>query len=677
MEQFKNWQVKEDAHGIVWLIIDKNGASANSLNREVLEEFDILLDKYANHKDFKGMIIRSAKKSGFIVGADIQSFTEIKDVNEAVALVRQGQEIFDKLANSNIVTVALIDGLCLGGGMELALACDYRVAHDNRKTKLGLPEVMLGIHPGWGGTVRLPSLIGAMPAMDLILTGRAVPAKVALKLGMVDVVVPERHLKTAAEDCILSEPVGKKTPWYDKIFSVPLIRQATAFFLRKKVAQKAKPEHYPAPYAVIDNWVKAGAHGNDAYILEANSIGKLLMSDTSRNLVRIFFLQERLKDLAKQSKFETKHVHVVGAGTMGGDIAAWCVYRGMTVTLQDKAIDNIAPAIKRAYDFFSKKLRDKRLIQAAMDRLMPDVMGNGVGKADVIIEAIFENLEAKQALFKEIAQKAKPTAVLATNTSSIPLDDINMVLEQPERLVGIHFFNPVTKMPLVEVVQSRKTDPEIFNHAMAFVKSIDRLPLPVKSSPGFLVNRILMPYLMECVALVDEGYSITAIDASAKQFGMPMGPVEIADTVGLDVCLSVAKNMTHYYGDTVPTRLEKMVDAGKLGKKTNQGFYQWKKGKIVNPGHITKEASDESIMHRLIMRLVNESFSVLREGVVDDADLVDAGMVFGAGFAPFRGGPIHYAHSLGKEELTNIIKGLERNCGERFKPDSALLEMAE
>lgn len=676
MNEYKHWRLETDAHGIAWLTIDRSDSSVNSLNKEVIEEFNSLLDGIIEEKKARGLVIQSGKSTGFIVGADIDSFTKIQDVNEAVELVRKAQKIFDKLENLSMPTVAMIEGPCLGGGLELALACDYRIALMDRKTKLGLPEVMLGIHPGWGGTVRLPQLIGVIPAMDLILSGRTVSAKNAKAIGIVDEVVPKRHIKNAAISFVIERPASHSAPWYDKVFMLRPIRQALAGMLRKKVAARALPEHYPAPYAVIDNWVKNGAMGERAYIDEANSIGKLLLSETSRNLVRVFFLQERMKGLAKQSQFKAQHVHVIGAGTMGGDIAAWCALRGLKVTIHDREPKLIAPAIKRAHKLFTNKLKDKRAVQNAMDRLIPDLTGKAATKADVIIEAIFENLEVKRSLFKSVEAMAKPTAILATNTSSIPLDEINTVMQHPERLVGIHFFNPVSKMPLVEVVQGDKTSEATMQDAFAFVRSIDRLPLPVKSSPGFLVNRILMPYLMECVALVDEGVSIEAIDKAAVKFGMPMGPVELADTVGLDVCLSVAKNMTAHFGGTVPTRLEKMVADGKLGKKSGQGFYQYKNGKPIKSKNMKSEEDLQKISNRLVMRLVNESFAVLREQVVADKDLLDAGMIFGSGFAPFRGGPMHYAESLGKEQLAELFKSLEQNCGDRFKPDAAIMQLA-
>jgi len=432
--------------------------------------------------------------------------------------------------------------------------------------------------------------------------------------------------------------------------------------------QKVNPLHYPGPFQALDNWEQVGVEGNKAYEREAKSCGRLFFSETCQNLVRVFFLQERMKGLGKEISFSPKHIHVIGAGTMGGDIAAWCALRGYVVTLQDLDARFIAAAIKRAYSLIKEKLKEPHLIQKAMDNLIPDLKGNGIFKADIIIEAIVEDLALKQSLFKEIESKAKPTAIFATNTSSIPLDDINSVLMQPERLVGIHFFNPVAKMQLVEVVKGNRTSQEIIDRAISFVTQIDRLPLPVKSSPGFLVNRILMPYLLESVALLNEGVPAVIIDKAMTNFGMPMGPITLSDTVGLDVCLSVANYLGKYFHTPVPSRLIELVSAKKLGRKTGEGFYKYdKRGKLIKPEAVSYDKPLDEISNRLVLRMLNEAFACLREGVVADGDLLDAGMIFGTGFAPFRGGPIHYAKSQGIQELFQQFVKQQEAHGEKAK----------
>ncbi len=651
MQTYKNWRLETDNDGILWVYFDKQDASVNTLNPETMEEFSSIVDSLANDTQHKGVIIASGKKNGFIAGADISQFNKFKDVADATAMLRKGQDIFEKLENLKMPTVAMIEGFCVGGGLELVLPCRYRVVEDGPKTRLGLPEVTLGIHPGWGGTVRLPRLIGALNGMDLVLSGRTVSGKAAAKMGFVDAAVPKRHLVRAAKQYILSKPARHKASWFQELTNSKFARKFLAKMMRKKLRAKINPAHYPAPFQALDNWEEFGVDGEMPYEQEARTCGKLFFSETSRNLVRCFFLQERLKGLAKESQFSPKHIHVVGAGTMGGDIAAWCALKGMTVTLQDREPKLIAPAIKRAYNLFKEKLKEPHLIQQAMDRLMPDVSGQGIARADVIIEAIYEDLAAKQALFKSVESKAKPTAILATNTSSIPLDDINSVLDRPERLVGIHFFNPVAKMQLVEVVKGDRTADDVAAKALSFTRKIDRLPLPVKSSPGFLVNRILMPYLLEAVNMLDEGIPAPVIDKAMVEFGMPMGPIALGDAVGLDVCLSVAKYLGKYLNIPVPQRLITMVEQGKLGRKSGEGFYKYKNGKQIKPDDVSTDKSLEDISDRLVLRMLDEAFACLREGVVADGDLLDAGMIYGTGFAPFRGGPIHYAKTKGIHDL--------------------------
>ncbi|MDE2004411.1 MAG: 3-hydroxyacyl-CoA dehydrogenase family protein, partial [Betaproteobacteria bacterium] len=335
-------------------------------------------------------------------------------------------------------------------------------------------------------------------------------------------------------------------------------------------------------------------------------------------------------------------VHVVGAGTMGGDIAAWCALRGMTVTLQDQDAQRLSPAMKRAARLYSDRLKDPRRVRDARDRLIPDIGGHGVAHADVVIEAIFENVDAKRALFAEIEARARPDAILATNTSSIPLEDIAVALRNPSRLIGLHFFNPVARMMLVEIVAGRDSDPALAARGAAFARAIDKLPLPVKSAPGFLVNRVLAPYLMSAMRCVDEGIAPEVVDAAAVAFGMPMGPIELADTVGLDICVAVGRMLG---SDTdVPRRLAGHVAEGRLGKKTGRGYYAWSEGK---PRKQAAGAVPAGLAQRLVDPLVAEAQAALAQGIVADADLVDAGAIFGAGFAPFRGGPLHYASSAG------------------------------
>lgn len=656
MQTYKHWRLQTDSDQILWLYFDKQNAAVNTLNQEVMNEFSQILDAIiTDEKTYKGVVIASAKKTGFIAGADISEFNQFKTIENAVTLLQQGQKVFDKLESLKIPTVAMIEGFCLGGGLELSLACHYRVAEEGPKTRLGLPEVKLGIQPGWGGSVRLPRLIGGLQAMDLILAGRMVGAKAAAKLGIVDVAVPKRHLVQAARYSILQAPKPHQPTFLQALTNTKFCRIVLSQWIRKQLRAKADPMHYPAPFNVLDNWERVDVTDNVAMEKEARSCGKLFFSETCQNLVRVFFLQERMKGLAKDSHFAPQHVHVIGAGVMGGDIAAWCAFQGLHVTLQDREPSLIVPAIKRAYALFKEKLKEPYLVQKAMDRLVPDVEGHGVSRADVIIEAVFEDLAAKQAIFKAIELKAKPQAILATNTSSIPLDEINTALQTPERLVGIHFFNPVAKMQLVEVVKGERTDASVVEKAISFVRKIDHYPLPVKSRPGFLVNRILMPYLLESVALLEEGVPAEAIDKAMIEFGMPMGPVTLADTVGLDVCLAVANHLSGYLGNKpIPERLVSMVEQKKLGRKTGQGFYQYKNGKQIKPTQISYDKPLQDISDRLVLCLLNESFACLREGIVADGDLLDAGMIFGTGFAPFRGGPIHYAKAQRMSEALEL-----------------------
>ncbi len=668
-EKYQHWKLDTDADGIVWCHFDKAESSTNVLSTEVLAEFQVILTALAGQQP-KGLVILSGKPSGFIAGADVSEFTGIQTKEQALALIELGQTTFTKLEAMSCPSVSLINGFCLGGGLELALACRYRVVVDDPKTRLGLPEVLLGIHPGWGGSLRLVRLIGAPAALELMLSGRTVNARAALKLGMVDRMVPERHLVNAARGLISRQPKPHSPGKLKSLAGHALIRPHLAGYLRRTVSRRVKPEHYPAPYAVIDLWQR---HWGDAQALlraEAGSIADLVTTSTAKNLVRAFLLRERLKSFGHSSVFNPTQVHVIGAGVMGGDIAAWCALSGLRVTLQDRAPQYVAPALKRARQLFKRILREPRLVQAALDRLQPDERGSGVGRADVVIEAIIENIGAKQALYKQIEPRLKSGALLATNTSSITLGELSRSLDHPERLVGIHFFNPVARMQLIEIVHADNTSQAVRDDAARFCRAIDRLPLPVKSAPGFLVNRILMPYLMEAMLLLEEGVAATVVDQAARDFGMPIGPVELADSVGLDICLSVAEILSAALATSVPDKLRQMVAAGHLGRKSDRGFYAYRQGKLVMNKKAPAPAPEPYIAERLILRMLNESVACLREGVVEDADLLDAGMIFATGFAPFRGGPMGYVAARGRENVRQQLDQFNKQYGERFTPDA-------
>lgn len=677
MMNLTNWKYEVDTQKIAWATFDKIDASVNTLDHVTLTELDTIIKEAESSDDVIGLIIRSGKKSGFIAGADIAQFQHCANPEEGLKLVLYGQEVFSHLEKMKKLTLALIEGACMGGGFELALACRYRVACDDESTVMGLPEIKLGIHPGWGGSIRLPRLIGSLQALPLILSGKSLSAYQAEKLKVVDYVLPKRELENAARSMILVPPqmmspqrgLGPSLKnLMIKISNINSIRPLIAHFIRNQVSKKTVMKHYPALEALITQWQKHGV-SEDAYAYEAASLVSLFPTETAQNLIRLFFLQTRMKSGFKDIA-PMKHVHIIGAGTMGGDIAAWCALNGIKVTLQDRDATYIAPAIMRAQMLLNKKLKLKHFVQAANDRLISDVTGEGVSHADMIIEAIYENLEAKQNVLKDIEKRAKPTAIFATNTSSIALDEMNTVLADPSRLVGIHFFNPVAMMQLVEVVRGEKTSESVVTQAMAFVKQIKKLPLMVKSRPGFLVNRILMPYLMESMKLVEEGIAMEKIDEAAVQFGMPMGPIELADTVGLDICLSVAQELTKYYGGEVPKTLLDKVAQKQLGKKTSHGFYQYHHGKKEKQTSDTSTLAAETIANRLIYRMLNESAKCLAESIVTDADMLDAGMVFGTGFAPFRGGPMQYAKTVGYAQVRAQFKTLQEQFGNRFEVDA-------
>lgn len=660
----KHWQLTTDEQGIAWLTFDQAETTVNTLDPETLAELDSALGAIEAAAP-AGLLIRSAKPTGFIAGADVRGFAGLTDQTAAADLIRRAHAILDRLECLPCPSVALIQGHCLGGGLELALACTYRVAAEGPATTLGFPEVRLGIFPGFGGSARSLQRVGHLAAMDLMLSGHNLSGRAAKAIGLVDDCVAPRQLTAAALWFLGHRPARRRPSLVQRAAAWPGVRGLVARRMRKRVSGEVDPAHYPAPHALIDHWERHAGNPAALYANEAVAVPRLLAGDTAQNLVRLFLLRERLRGAGEGGEGETPHLHVVGAGVMGGDIAAWAALRGLRVSLQDRRPQDLTRAMQRAGDLFTRRLKDPRLIRDARDRLIPDARGDGVGHADVVLEAIVEDLDAKRALFAHLAPCLKPGALLATNTSSIPLEALGAALDAPGLLVGLHFFNPVERMPLVEVVRGAATHATTIARALVLARRLDKVPLVVKSGPGFLVNRVLMPYLLEAVALVEEGVAPATVDRAATAFGMPMGPIALADTVGLDICLAVAGRMTD--PASIPASLSRYVAAGHLGRKTGQGYYRWQGGRA-QPGAGARDPTQEE-RDRLLLRLANEAVACLREGVAEDADALDAGLVFGAGFAPFRGGPLRHIQAEGAAAVVARLSALHQCFGERFKPD--------
>jgi 3-hydroxyacyl-CoA dehydrogenase / enoyl-CoA hydratase / 3-hydroxybutyryl-CoA epimerase len=665
-----NWHLDRTHDHPATLTFDRAGTTTNTFSTGVLLELAEIC-RELKARPVQSLVIVSAKKNGFAAGADIEEFTSLKSPEEAARFTALGNDVFDQVANLPFPTLALVHGFCMGGGTELALACTYRVADNGDKTKMALPEVMIGIVPGWGGAKRLPRLIGAAPAMDLMLTGRSVSGTTAKKLGLVDDVTPQRYFAEVGRTFFATKRRPHEPRFFAGLGNVAPFKNLVAKMSLKQVAKRVAREHYPAPWAIVETWRDFDGDPRKVPAEHPASIQSLFAQGTARNLIRIFTLQDRLKAMGRADTSTIKRVHVVGAGVMGGDIAAWCALRGLTVTLQDVTLDRIAPAMKRANELANKKFRrEKHKAQAMLDRLIPDVAGDGVRTADLIIEAIVENADIKKTLYAELEPRMKPGAILATNTSSIPLQTLAADLAHPDRLVGLHFFNPVAQMMLVEIVEGPQTSPAVLAAAADFTRLIDKLPMPCKSAPGFLVNRVLSPYLHEAMLAMDEGVPAEVIDRAAKEFGMPMGPIELADVVGLDVCRAVGEELAKQ-GQKVPRELQRRIDAKQLGKKSGQGFYTWHEGKAQKPSAAGNNAVDyAALADRLVAPMVNEAIAAVREGIVADGDLADAGVIFGTGFAPHRGGPVNYAKSRGAAEFMRAMEALRDKHGDRFKADT-------
>jgi len=644
---FHDWHFSVDQEGIGWAIFDREGQSANALGTRPIEELAAIVDwaeEGARRRTMSGLVILSGKEKGFIVGADINEFDGFTTEAQVIDRLRLVLALFDRIERLPIPVVAGIHGVCVGGGLELALACHYRIATRDETTRVGFPEVRLGIFPGWHGTARSIRQAGPVAAMQAMLTGSMIGAARARAIGLVDELVPSRGaLRWAVRKAVLRRRKARPAGLSKSLLTRWPMRPLLARKMRDETRKKVREAHYPAPFRLIDLFER---HGGDVEALKAAEtryFAPLLVSEQSRNLRRVFKLSELLKSQApKDSGWKPLRVHVIGAGTMGADIAGWCVASGMEVTLQDVSPEMIEKGIKAQARLFARKFKTKAQKAAAKARLIADPAGDGVSRADVVIEAIVERLEVKQRLFAEIEGRLKPGAVLATNTSSLEIEAIAGPLKDPGRLIGLHFFNPVALMPLVEVVRGKESRDEEVKKGATFVTAIGKFPIVTKSVPGFLVNRVLVPYMMSAMARLEKGEEKEKIDEAARAFGMPMGPIELADTVGLDVCAHVGR----IFGvSSEGSLLQRLVDQKKLGKKTGEGFYVWKDGKPEKGDKSYDAATLERFGRELVEPLITESQRALDDRVVDSADLVDAGVIFGTGFAPFRGGPLHFKAS--------------------------------
>jgi len=663
--RFNHWQVQYDEQGVVVLRLDRTDQALNTLSQAVLLELDSLIERLAIDPP-RGVIVRSNKTTGFIAGADLQEFQQLERLGQVNDALLRGQNVLQKLAELPCPTVALIDGHCLGGGTELALACRYRIASDQAHTHIGLPEIHLGIFPGWGGSARLPHLLGAVAALELMLSGRSLSASTAADIGLVDKVVAVENVMDEAFKLIKQRPSRPLhrclSVW---VSNTGLLRPLLAWRMRNQLARKLRRAHYPAPYALIDMWERsAGADIATRLAAERQTVAALINTPTARNLTRIFFLRQRLKALANTS-CDIQHVHVIGAGTIGADIAAWAALKGFSVSVQEPDSQQLASALTQAQTLFNQQFNSAEKSAAALARLHTDNTGEEITRADLVIEAINENTEAKRALHQSLQTQMKAEAVLVSTTSAIPLAHLCPDLPKPDQFAGLHFFNPVTQMPLVEIVSHQTLNETIQQRLTAFCRALDKLPLTVAGTSGFLVNRVLFPYLLEAMIAHHEGIPGSVIDRSAVAFGMPVGPLELLDRIGLDVAVDVAKVLAPELNMAVTSAL---LDAPLTarGKKDGRGLYHWQNGRAVKPEAAKGYRPPADLEERLILPLLNEAVACLHEGVVADADLLDAGIIFGIGFAPFRGGPIQYIRSVGVERLLDTLQALQMRYGERF-----------
>ena len=654
-------RIEFDADGVAWVLFDDPDLKVNILGFGQMQRLDAILDELSKRKP-RAVIFISGKPGIFIAGADINELGKIRDASHGELLSREGHRIFAKIERLGVPTVAAIDGACLGGGCELSLACHYRVATDHPKTQIGLPETQLGIIPAWGATQRLPRLIGLRAALDIICAGKSVGADKARRIGLVDAAVPNVILRETAKRLALGQQRASRKSV--KLQNMWPLRPITCRAARKQVSARTRGQ-YPAPLRAIDAMEQGLAGKNlDAGLEgEAKIFGEVSATPACKSLIRIFFLREKYSKLA----FDTERmertapiekVGVLGAGVMGAGIAQWCSARGLTVRLKDIKPEFVATGIKRIADAYREGVKRRKFseldAQHGFARVHATTDYTGFGDCDLVIEAVLEKIEVKRLAFSELADRLRNDCIIASNTSAIPIDELAEASGRPKRFIGIHFFNPVHKMPLVEIVYGTKTAPEVIAAAVEFAKQLKKIPIIVKGAPGFLVNRLLMPYLNEAGVLLGDGISVESIDEAMLDFGMPMGPLRLLDEVGIDVAYDVARELAEAFHDrmTVAPVLRQVYERGLKGRESGGGFYIYKgKKERLNSGlklPSGKTLSPAEIQARLLGVMINEAKRCLSEGVVGSEDDVDVGMIFGTGFPPFRGGLVKHARDAGQ-----------------------------
>lgn len=692
-----------DEEAIAWLTFDRPESRANLLTTGVMRRLDALLteiEEGARAGSIRGVVVRSGKPGMFIAGADVGEIAGITDPADGESKSRQGQAVFLRLDRLPVFTVAAIDGVCLGGGTEMALACDYRLAADDPATRIGLPEVQLGIIPGFGGTVRLPRLVGLQAALPMILTGKPVDARKAYRIGLADERVPAPILGERARQVVRERAAGKPLPQRrrklaDRLLDNPVGRKVVLSQARKRVLAETGG-HYPAPLAALDALAEIESLPLDqALRVEARTLGRLVVTPVCKNLIGVFRLMEAAKKpVTDAAPRPVARVGVVGAGVMGGGIAQLLAYRGLEVRLKDIVPAALGHGLRTARELFDRAVKRGRLGRREASRLMqaiaPTLDYSGFGTTGLVIEAVVERMDVKEQVLREIEAAAEPGCIVASNTSALSISEMQQVLSRPEDFCGMHFFNPVSRMPLVEVVRGARTSDEAIATVWAVSRRLDKTPLVVQDGPGFLVNRILAPYMNEAGYLLADGASVKAIDDALVAFGMPMGPLRLLDEVGWDVGRHVAEILYHAFGERMRPAppLEATGRSKRLGRKGGLGFYHYEGGKEKGvDASVYRELgdavpderrgiSDEGIRERCLLAMVNEAARALEDGIVARAGHVDLALITGTGFPPFRGGLLRWADTIGIEAVLQKLEAFERTRGTRFSPAPLIREKA-